>query len=89
MKLRSSLAIQNKIRQKHQVRLYEVAEAIRDPRRYTRRVEIEAEGTVYIIVGKTESGRLLRVVYIAKKNGNWLKTALDAYPRDRKMYNRK
>lgn len=89
MKIRFSRAVRDKIWQKHQVRLYEVLEAIRDPHRRTRLAETEPEGRVYLVVGKTEAGRLLRMIYITKETGNWLKTALDAYERDRKMYTRK
>lgn len=89
MRLRVSRAVRDKIWQKHEVRLYEVLEAISDPRLILRIERDETDGRIYVAVGKTEAGRLLRVVYIRKKNGDWLMTALDAYSRDRKLYTRK
>ncbi|GEM88371.1 hypothetical protein [Meiothermus granaticius] len=89
MKLRFHRTVRDKIWQKHQVRLYEVLEAIRDPRRRTFVSHDEPEGRVYLLLGRSEAGRLLRIIFISRRNGNWMKTALDAYERDKKAYNKK
>ena len=89
MKLRFHRTVRDKVWQKHQVRLYEVLEATRDPRRRTFTQYDQAGGRIYLLIGRTESGRLLRMIYIHTRGSNWLMTALDAYDRDKKAYNRK
>jgi hypothetical protein len=93
IRFRVTDGVRGKLERKHRVLLDEVHEALDDPKRVVRRVSgtRRSREATYLFLGRTLTGRLLRVVIIAKPepDGAWLKTALDAYEEDWTAYDRR
>lgn len=70
----------------HRVEPEEVEEAFSDPRRYSRRSGGTKEQRRYLVIGRTESGRYLRVVFEPLPEGNRVVTAFDASESDQRLY---
>ena len=75
---------------RHRVRKAEVEEALRDPNRYVARTRARSKNERrYLVVGRTMSGRMLRVILALKENCVYPITAFDATDADRRLYRRK
>jgi len=75
---------------RHRVRKREVEEVLRDKDRYVARTRArKREERRYLVVGRTASGRMLRVVLTVKPACLYPITAFDASEADRKLYRRK
>jgi len=75
---------------RHRVRKREVEEALQDESRYVARTRArKREERRYLVVGKTASGRMLRIILAVKPACLYPITAFDAPEADRKLYRRK
>lgn len=77
-----------KLRNEHSVSLQEVDEALDDERLVTRRVRRNRKKgeTTNRYIGRTRSGRLLRILIIIKPSGTWLMSAYDGGVDDQQFY---
>ena len=82
-------SVEDKIFTRHRVSPEEVCEALDDPnlRRFLVKRNRKAREVTYLYVGLTYTDRLLRSIIIHKPDGSaYLKTSLDAYKQDRRIY---
>ena len=82
-------SVEDKILTRHRVSPEEVREVLNDPdlRRFLVKRNRKAREVTYLYVGLTYTDRLLRSIIIHKPDGSaYLKTSLDAYKQDRRIY---
>ena len=82
-------SVEDKILTRHRVSPEEVRETLDDPglRRFLIKRNRKAREVTYLYVGLTYTDRLLRSIIIHKPDGSaYLKTSLDAYKQDRRIY---
>lgn len=79
--------VEEKLWLKHRVSVYEVEEALADPRIRTRRTKGKTALPVYEAVARTEAGRYLFLVVRIRPECVEIITAYDAEPKHRRFYN--
>jgi uncharacterized DUF497 family protein len=90
-KLNWKRTIINKLRDKHHVSVYEVEDALTDPKRIQKRVGVDRKRNQrrYLVIGRTASGRMLSIFLDHDDKGLTPVSARDADNKEYRWYTRR